>query len=133
VLACPISRFPVITDQVWGSFSRWLVAAPELAETTPVHRPADSGERPCPADWASPDVPVFLSFRPSMRDIARIAAVLDAASAALPGMLDPLTGTWGRERLGERRQRLRPAQSAPGASRPSEPRDDRIHWRSPVR
>ena len=40
-------------------------------------------------DWTSPQTPVFLTFRPGVRRIARVAAVLDAAEEVLPGLLDP--------------------------------------------
>ena len=139
-----------------GSFARWLVASPALAETNAVHRPEDLAQRPCltfrgdrpsatwrfvsnkeeaavditgpiavrnfgilqelaragqgfaflPAfmlggdlargalvrclpGWTSPGVPVLLTYRPGVRNIARIAAVLDAARDILPKLLDP--------------------------------------------
>lgn len=43
----------------------------------------------CLPDWSSPGAPVFLTFRPGVRSIARVAAVLDAAGDILPGLLDP--------------------------------------------
>jgi DNA-binding transcriptional LysR family regulator len=139
-----------------GSFARWLVAAPSLAETMALERPEDLAGRPCltfrgdrpgatwrfvagerqaavevtgpiavrsfgilqelaragqgiaflPAfmlsdhlaqgrlvrllpDWASLPAQVFLTFRPGVRKIARVAALLDAAEARLPTLLDP--------------------------------------------
>ena len=134
-----------------GSFFRWLVAAPALADTKPLQTPDDLKARPCltfrgdrpvarwrfvsdereaavevsgpiavrnfailqelarsgqgfaflPAfmldedlsrrrlvrclpDWTSPGTPVFLTFRPGARRIARIAAILDVAQEVLP-------------------------------------------------
>lgn len=139
-----------------GSFARWLVAAPALAETTALQSPGDlvgqpcltfRGDRPgatwhfvsgaretavdvngpiaarsfgilqdlacaeqgfaflpafmladdlatgslvhCLPDWKSPGIPVFLTFRPGVRKIARIATVLDAAQEVLPALLGP--------------------------------------------
>lgn len=43
----------------------------------------------CLPDWTSPGSPVLLTYRPGLRNIARIAAVLDAAQEILPGLLDP--------------------------------------------
>ncbi|MEM9044785.1 MAG: LysR family transcriptional regulator [Pseudomonadota bacterium] len=43
----------------------------------------------CLPDWASAETPVYLTFRPGMRNIARVAAVLDAAQELLPDLLDP--------------------------------------------
>lgn len=42
----------------------------------------------CLPDWASPGAPVYLTFRPGVRNIARIAAVLTAAEEVLPDLLD---------------------------------------------
>ncbi len=39
-------------------------------------------------DWRSPGAPVYLTFRPGVRNIARIAAVLDGAQEILPSLLD---------------------------------------------
>ncbi len=41
----------------------------------------------CLPDWSSPAHPVFLSYRPGIRNIARCAAVLEAAEEILPGLL----------------------------------------------
>ena len=138
-----------------GSFFRWLVAAPMLANTAPLQSPDDLKARPCltfrgdrpgatwrfvsdereaavevsgpiavrsftilqelarsgqgfallPAfmldedlahgrlvrclpDWTSPGASVFLAFRPGVRRIARIAAVLDVAQEVLPDLLE---------------------------------------------
>lgn len=43
----------------------------------------------CLPDWRSPGASVYLAFRPGVRRIARIAAVLDAAEKRLPSLLDP--------------------------------------------
>ncbi|MEM6903607.1 MAG: LysR substrate-binding domain-containing protein, partial [Pseudomonadota bacterium] len=43
----------------------------------------------CLPGWASPGTPVYLTFRPGVRNIARIAAVLDTAQELLPQLLDP--------------------------------------------
>ena len=43
----------------------------------------------CLPEWASPGAPVFLTYRPGVRNIARIAAVLDGAQEHLPALLDP--------------------------------------------
>lgn len=43
----------------------------------------------CLPDWASVGAPVYLTFRPGVRNIARIAATLDAAQDVLPELLDP--------------------------------------------
>ncbi|MEM9838179.1 MAG: LysR family transcriptional regulator [Pseudomonadota bacterium] len=43
----------------------------------------------CLPDWRAPQTSVYLTFRPGMRNIARISAVLDAAEATLPLHLDP--------------------------------------------
>ena len=139
-----------------GSFARWLVAAPSLAETLTLERPADLAGTPCltfrgdragatwrfvsgdlqaavevngpiavrsfgilrelarsgqglafiPSfmlgddvqsgelvrclpDWTSPEAPVFLAFRPGIRKVARVGAVLDVAEEVLPELLDP--------------------------------------------
>lgn len=52
----------------------------DLAEGRLVH---------CLPEWRSPGAPVLLTFRPGLRQIARIAAVLDAAEEVLPALLDP--------------------------------------------
>ncbi|MEM6481501.1 MAG: LysR family transcriptional regulator [Pseudomonadota bacterium] len=41
----------------------------------------------CLPGWTSPGAPVFLTFRPGVRNVARIAAVLDAAQELLPDLL----------------------------------------------
>jgi DNA-binding transcriptional LysR family regulator len=43
----------------------------------------------CLPEWASPPAPVFLTFRPGVRKIARVAAVLAAAEEIVPSLLDP--------------------------------------------
>lgn len=49
----------------------------------------DSGKlQRCLPDWASPGAPVYLSFRPGVRNIARISTVLDTAIEILPDLLD---------------------------------------------
>ncbi|MEM6374751.1 MAG: LysR family transcriptional regulator [Pseudomonadota bacterium] len=50
---------------------------------------ASGALRRCLPDWASPGAPVFLTFRPGIRNVARIATVLDAAQDLLPDLLDP--------------------------------------------
>jgi len=42
----------------------------------------------CLPDWTSPGTSVFLAFRPGVRKIARIAAVLDVAQEVLPDLLE---------------------------------------------
>ena len=42
---------------------------------------------PCLAGWASPEVPVFLTFRPGARAIARTAAVIAAVEDLVPPLL----------------------------------------------
>lgn len=50
----------------------------------------DSGRlQQCLPGWSSPGAPVFLTFRPGMRNIARVGAVLDVAQEVLPELLDP--------------------------------------------
>lgn len=49
---------------------------------------ADGRLQRCLPEWASPGAPVYLSFRPGVRNIARIATVLDAAAETLPTLLD---------------------------------------------
>lgn len=138
-----------------GSFSRWLVAAPQVNATASVKTPYDLKSRPCltfrgdrPSaawrlisgkgeaavevsgpfavrnftilnqlaraghgiaflpnfmldddltrgflvrclpEWASPATPVFLTFRPGARKVARISAVLDIAQDVLPDLLE---------------------------------------------
>lgn len=43
----------------------------------------------CLPEWASPGASVFVAFRPGVRNIARIAAVLDLAQQVLPELLEP--------------------------------------------
>lgn len=43
----------------------------------------------CLPEWSSPGAPVFLTYRPGVRNIARIAAVLDTARVTLPRLLEP--------------------------------------------
>lgn len=40
-------------------------------------------------DWDSPVIPVYLSFRPGARNIARVAAVIDLAERVAPTLLPP--------------------------------------------
>ncbi|SDE30822.1 DNA-binding transcriptional regulator, LysR family [Limimaricola pyoseonensis] len=40
----------------------------------------------CLPGWTSPEAPVYLTFRPGSRNIARVAAVLELAEAVLPGL-----------------------------------------------
>lgn len=42
----------------------------------------------CIPDWISPPAPVHLTFRPGIRNIARISTVLDAAQEVLPALLE---------------------------------------------
>ena len=57
---------------------------PEFMVTGPVER----GELVrCLPDHASRAFPVFLSYRPGARDIARVAAVIEAAEVVLPALL----------------------------------------------
>ncbi|MEM6897264.1 MAG: LysR family transcriptional regulator [Pseudomonadota bacterium] len=41
----------------------------------------------CFADYASPMNPIYLTFRPGARNVARIAAVIEAAEELVPGLL----------------------------------------------
>ncbi|MCE0505928.1 LysR family transcriptional regulator [Roseivivax sp. GX 12232] len=40
----------------------------------------------CLPEWTSPEAPVFLTFRPGTRNIARVAAVLEVAEEILPDL-----------------------------------------------
>ena len=42
----------------------------------------------CLPAWSSPPATVFLTVRPGVRNVARVAAVLDAAQEVLPALLD---------------------------------------------
>lgn len=43
----------------------------------------------CLPEWRSPGANVHLTYRPGARNVARIAAVLEAATTTLPTLLDP--------------------------------------------